>query len=80
MTLKTFQKEVQSGRKAVSKFELPETLFKRTVRDKIPCKTQLESQNDSFKHIFGILTKFPIHNLKNTTQFGTVRKKSGVKV
>jgi len=33
---------VQSGRKALSKFELPETQFKRTVRDKIACKTRLE--------------------------------------
>jgi len=31
-----------------------------TVRDKIACKTHLEWENDSFKHIFGILIKFPI--------------------
>jgi len=42
MTLKTLQKEVQSGRKAVSKFELPETQFEMTVRDKMVCKTHLE--------------------------------------
>jgi len=32
---KTSQNVVQSGRKAVSKFELPETLFEKTVKDKI---------------------------------------------
>jgi len=30
------------GEKAVSKFELPETQFVRTVKDKITCKTYLE--------------------------------------
>jgi len=44
----------------VSKFELPKTQFERTVRDKIACKTHLESENGSFKYIFGILIKFPI--------------------
>jgi len=44
----------------VSKFELTETQFERTVRDKIACKTQLERENGCFKHIFGILIKFPI--------------------
>jgi len=44
----------------VSKLELSETQFEKTVRDKIACKTHLESKNDSFKHIFGILIKFPI--------------------
>jgi len=33
---------VQSGKKVVSKFELPETQFERTVGDKIACKTHLE--------------------------------------
>jgi len=32
---------VQSGGKVVSKFELTETQFDRTVRDKIPSKTHL---------------------------------------
>jgi len=36
-------------------FELPETQFERTVRDKIACKTYLEWENDYFKLIFGIL-------------------------
>jgi len=51
---------VQSGRKGVSKFELPKTQFVRTVRDKIACKTHLDLDNDCFKHIFRILIKFPI--------------------
>jgi len=42
MTLKTLQKEVQSGRKAVSNFKLAETVFERAVRDKIAYKTHLE--------------------------------------
>jgi len=44
----------------VSKFKVPETQFERTVRDKIACKTYLEWENYSFKHIFGILIKFSI--------------------
>jgi len=44
----------------VSKFELPERQFERTVKDKIACKIHLEWENDSFKHIFGILIKFPM--------------------
>jgi len=44
----------------VSKFELPETQFERTVRDKIACKTLLEKENDCFKSISRILIKFPI--------------------
>jgi len=36
---KALQNLVQSGRKAVSKFELPETQFEMTVKDKIACKT-----------------------------------------
>jgi len=44
----------------VSKFELAERQFERTVKDKIECKTHLEWESDSFKHIFGILIKFPI--------------------
>jgi len=38
---KTLQNLVQSGKKAVSKFELPETQFERTVREIIACKTHL---------------------------------------
>jgi len=51
----------------VSKFELTETQFKRTVRDKIACKTDLEWENDCFKHIFEIFIKsffFLSNNLK----------------
>jgi len=44
----------------VSKFELSNTQFERTVKDQIACKTHLKCENDSFKHIFGILIKFPI--------------------
>jgi len=38
MTLKTLQKEVQSGRKAVSKFELRETTFEGQSGTKSPVK------------------------------------------
>jgi len=44
----------------VSKFELPKIQFVGTVSDKVACKTHLERENDGFKHIFGILIKFPI--------------------
>jgi len=44
----------------VSKFELTETQFERTVKDKIACKTHLERENGCFKHIFEIPNKFPI--------------------
>jgi len=43
----------------VSKFELPEAQFYRTVLDKIACKTHFEWENDCFRNIFGILIKFP---------------------
>jgi len=39
---KTLKNVVQSGRKAVSKFELPEIQFERAVKNKIVCKTNLE--------------------------------------
>jgi len=57
---KTLQNLVQSERKAESKFELSETQFIGTVRNKIAYKVHLEQENDCFKHIFGILIKFPI--------------------
>jgi len=37
-----FQNLVQSERNAVSKFQLPETQFESTTKDKIACKTHLE--------------------------------------
>jgi len=40
--IKKLQNLVQSVRKEVSNLKLPETQFKRTVRDKIVCKTYLE--------------------------------------
>jgi len=55
---KNVQTLVQSGRKAVSTLELPETQFERTVRDQIACKTHSDWENDCFRHIFGILIKF----------------------
>jgi len=58
--MKKLQNFLKSGRKAVSKFELPEIQFERTVRDKIDCKTHLEREIECFKHIFGNLMKFPI--------------------
>jgi len=39
---KTLQNLVQSLTKVVSKFELTELQFERTVRDKITCKTHLD--------------------------------------
>jgi len=42
------------------KVELPKTQFQRIVKNKIAGKTHLELENDCFKHIFGILIKFPI--------------------
>jgi len=39
---KTLQNLVQSVKKAIRNFELPETQFDRTVRDKIVCKPHLE--------------------------------------
>jgi len=57
---KTLQNQVKSRIKVVSNYKLQETQFKRTVRDKIACKTHLELENVSFKHIFGNLNKFPI--------------------
>jgi len=65
---KTLQNFVQSGRKAVSKFELPETQFQKTVQDKTACQTHLKWENDSFKHIFEILSEFPIKPPEKTSQ------------
>jgi len=45
----------------VSKFELLETQFERTVKDKIAYKTHLEREYGCFKHSFGIIIKFPTH-------------------
>jgi len=39
---KALQNLVQLRRKEVSKFELSETRFERTVKDKITCKTHVE--------------------------------------
>jgi len=39
---KTLQNLVQSGGKGVSKFDLTETQFERTVKNKITCQTHLE--------------------------------------
>jgi len=44
----------------VSKFELPETQFEKTVREKTACKTHFECPNHVFKYISGIFIKFPI--------------------
>jgi len=55
---KTLQSWVKLGRKVVSKFDLPETQFERTVRDKMACETHLEWEIDCSKYISGILIKF----------------------
>jgi len=39
---KTLENLIKSGRKAVSNFEMSETQFERTVRDKIDYKTHLK--------------------------------------
>jgi len=44
----------------VSKFEITETQFERTVKNKIGCETNFEYENYCFKHIFGIFIKFSI--------------------
>jgi len=68
----------------MSKFELPKTQFVGTVRDKIACKTHLESENDCYTHIFGFHTQsslnFLFDSTKNTPKFGIIREKSGVKI
>jgi len=51
---------MQSMRKDMSKFQITETQFERTLRYKIAGKIHLELENDRFKHIFEILIKFPI--------------------
>jgi len=55
---KTLQNLVHSGRKAVLKFELPETQFETT-----PNETHLEEENDCFEQIFRIFTKSPTQYL-----------------
>jgi len=61
----------------VSKFELTETQFERTVRNKIACKTHLEWENYCLKHIFGILIKFTIQlPKKNTTRLVQSERKA----
>jgi len=40
--VKAVENLIQLGRKVVSKFELSETQFKRTVKDIIACKTPFE--------------------------------------
>jgi len=40
--------------------EFSNCCLKQTAREKIACKTHLKSENYCFKHIFGILFKFPI--------------------
>jgi len=57
---KHYEIEYSQVEKRCQKFEPPETQFSRTVTHKIACKAYLECKNDSFKHIFGILIKFPI--------------------
>jgi len=59
-TKKNLKTWYSQEKKVSSKFEQSERQFGKTVRDKITHKTHLEWKNDSFKHIFGILTKFPI--------------------
>jgi len=47
---------------------MSETQFERTAREKMGCKTHLEPKNDCFKHIFGILIKFPIQYPEKTLE------------
>jgi len=71
---------VQSGRKAVSKFELTETEFERTVSDKIARKPHLEKKMIVLSTFLESSLNFPSNNLGNTTKFDAVTEKSGVKV
>jgi len=65
---KTPQNLVQSEWKAVLKFELTETQFERTVRDKIDCKTQLEQENYFLSTFLKSSLDFLSNNLKKTPQ------------
>jgi len=57
----------------VSKFELSETQFKRTVRDKIACKPHLEKKIIVLSTFLEFSLNFLCNSLRNTTKFGTVR-------
>jgi len=74
---KALQDLVQSGRKAVSMFELPEKL---QSGKKSPVKPTWSEKITVLSTFLESLLKFPFNNLGNTSKFGTVREKSGVKV
>jgi len=64
----------------MSKFELPETLFDKMSGTKSPvkptCSKKIAVLSTFFKYLLNIL----FNNLKkNSSKFGTVREKSGVK-
>jgi len=64
----------------VSKFELPETLFEMTVRDKIVFKTTWSEKMTVLNTFLEPSLNFLSNNLKNTTKFGIIKEKNGVKV
>jgi len=64
----------------VSKFELPETQFERTVKVKIACKPPWSEKISVLSTFSESSLNFLFNNVKNTREFGTFREKSGVKV
>jgi len=62
----------------MSKFELTESQFERTVRDRIACKTHCSVKMTVLSTFLESSLNFLTYNLKNTTKFGTVsyRKKT----
>jgi len=64
----------------MSKLELPETQFERTVRDKMFVKPIWSKKMTVLNPVLESSLNFLSYNLKNTTKFGTVREKTDVKV
>jgi len=64
----------------VSKFELPETQFERTVKDKIAGKSILNEKINVLSTFWEFSLNFLFDSMKKDYKFGTVREKSGVKV
>jgi len=64
----------------VSKFELTETQLKGQSGTKSPVKPTWRKKMTLLNAFLESLLNFLSNNLKNTTKFGTVREKSGVKI
>jgi len=76
---KTPQNLLQSVKKAVSKFELPETQFERAVRDKSPVKPTWSEKNTVLSTFLGSSLNF-FKPGKSTAKFATVCEKTGANV